>query len=150
MRIRFDENTQPFGPSAILKRMELEGGKVNRTLEKAYSDTDMTASNAMVELYSKGIEVSRIQKMISAGTIGVGKRGEQYKETAYRELNEETGLEMKSIRQLRKPIKVWMFDAKKNKKWQNYLFFFSSSTDKIKLNMENSGYRWASLNDLKK
>jgi hypothetical protein len=73
MRIRFDENTQPFGPSAILKRMELEGGKVNRTLEKAYSDTDMTASNAMVELYSKGIEVSRIQKMISAGTIGVGK-----------------------------------------------------------------------------
>ena len=53
--------------------MELEGGKVNRTLEKAYSDTDMTASNAMVELYSKGIEVSRIQKMISAGTIGVGK-----------------------------------------------------------------------------
>ena len=73
MRIRFDENTQPFGPSAILKRMELEGGKVNRTLEKAYSDTDMTASNAMVELYSKGVEVSRIQKMISAGTIGVGK-----------------------------------------------------------------------------
>ena len=73
MRIRFDENTQPFGPSAILKRMELEGGKVNRTLEKAYSDTDMTASSAMVELYSKGIEVSRIQKMISAGTIGVGK-----------------------------------------------------------------------------
>lgn len=73
MRIRFDENTQPFGPSAILKRMELEGGKVNKTLEKAYSDTDMTASNAMVELYSKGIEVSRIQKMISAGTIGVGK-----------------------------------------------------------------------------
>ncbi len=82
--------------------------------------------------------------------MGSRKRGEQYKETAYRELNEETGLEMKSIRQLRKPIKVWMFDAKKNKKWQNYLFFFSSSTDKIKLNMENSGYRWASLNDLKK
>ena len=27
MRIRFDENTQPFGPSAILKRMELEGKK---------------------------------------------------------------------------------------------------------------------------
>ncbi len=82
--------------------------------------------------------------------MGSRKRGEQYKETAYRELNEETGLEMKSIKQLRKPIKVWMFDAKKNKKWQNYLFFFSSSTDKIKLNMENSGYRWASLNDLKK
>ena len=82
--------------------------------------------------------------------MGSRKRGEQYKETAYRELNEETGLEMKSIKQLRKPIKVWMFDAKKNKKWQNYLFFFSSSTNKIKLNMENSGYRWASLNDLKK
>ena len=82
--------------------------------------------------------------------MGSRKRGEQYKETAYRELNEETGLERKSIKQLRKPIKVWMFDAKKNKKWQNYLFFFSSSTDKIKLNMENSGYRWASLNDLKK
>ena len=82
--------------------------------------------------------------------MGSRKRGELYRKTAYRELNEETGLERKSIKQLRKPIKVWMFDAKKNKKWQNYLFFFSSSTDKIKLNMENSGYRWASLNDLKK
>ena len=73
MRIRFDENTQPFGPSAVLKKMELEGGKVNQTLEKAYADTDMTASSAMVELYSKGIEVSRIQKMVSAGTVGIGK-----------------------------------------------------------------------------
>ena len=82
--------------------------------------------------------------------MGSRKKGEQYKETAYRELNEETGLERKSIKQLRKPIKVWMFDAKKNNKWQNYLFFFSSSTNKIKLNMENSGYRWASLKDLKK
>ena len=82
--------------------------------------------------------------------MGSRKKGEQYKETAYRELNEETGLERKSIKQLRKPIKVWMFDAKKNKKWQNYLFFFSSTTDNIKINVENSGYRWAGLNDLKK
>ena len=73
MRIRFDENTQPFGPSAVLKGMELEGGKVNKTMDRAYSDTDMAAGNAMVELYSKGIEVSRIQKAISAGVLGIGK-----------------------------------------------------------------------------
>ena len=82
--------------------------------------------------------------------MGSKNRGEQYKETAYREVNEETGLERKAIKQLRKPIKVWMFDANKKKKWQNHLFFFSSSTNKIKLNIENSRFRWASLNELKK
>ena len=112
---------------------------------------------AVVILYKRRILLLKRRKIpfifnpgIWSFVMGSRKRGEQYKETAYRELNEETGLERKSIKQLRKPIKVWMFDAKKNKKWQNYLFFFSSSTDKIKLNMENSGYRWASLNDLKK
>ncbi len=73
MRIRFDENSQPFGPSAVLKSMELEGGKVNKTVEKAYSDTDLAASGAMIELYSKGIEVSKIQKAVSAGALGIGR-----------------------------------------------------------------------------
>ena len=81
---------------------------------------------------------------------GSRKRGEDYAETAYREAEEETGLARSSLLQLRKPMRVWMFDAKKRKKWQNCLFFFSSSTDKIKLNIENSRFRWASLNDLKK
>jgi len=82
--------------------------------------------------------------------MGSRKRGEGYTETAYREVEEETGLERNSIRQLRKPIKVWMFDAKKSKKWQNYLFVFSSSTNRIKLNIENSRFMWAGMNDLKK
>ena len=81
--------------------------------------------------------------------MGSRKKGEGYTKTAYREINEETGLQRHTLRQLRKPITVWMFDAKKDKKWQNRLFFFSSSTAKIKLNIENSGFRWASLNDLK-
>ncbi len=72
--MRLDENSQPYGPSAVMKDMVLGNIKANKDIEKAYSDTAMTATNAIVELYSKGTPVSKIQKSLSAGILGVSSR----------------------------------------------------------------------------
>ncbi len=73
LTIKFDENSQPFGPSAPLKLMSVGNTKTNRQMEKAYADTAMPAGTGMVELYEKGIEVSRIQKILAAGGLGMKK-----------------------------------------------------------------------------
>lgn len=81
---------------------------------------------------------------------GSKKKSERYAETAYREVEEETGIAREQLKQIKKPVKVWMFDSKKHKKWQNYLFFFMSETSDVKLNIENSAFRWSSLSDIAK
>ena len=74
LNIKFDENSQPFGPSAPLKDFSVGSTTVNRQMEKAYFDTSMGASEGIVELYQKGVEVSRIQKILAAGGLGVKTR----------------------------------------------------------------------------
>jgi len=74
LNISFSENSQPFGPSAPLKSMSVGNTTANRQLEKAFSDTDMGAKDAILELYEKNVQVSKIQKALSAGTLGVGNR----------------------------------------------------------------------------
>jgi hypothetical protein len=72
LRLMLDENSQPFGPSALLKEIDIGSANTNKHVEDAYSDTDMNASTAMLELYKKGVFVSRIQKALSAGLLGIG------------------------------------------------------------------------------
>jgi hypothetical protein len=74
MKMVFDENSQPFGPSGMLKSLEIGDIKSDTKVEKEYSDTDATATEAMLELYDKGLAVSKIQKALSAGLLGVGKK----------------------------------------------------------------------------
>ena len=71
-RVAFSENSQPYGPSAPLKELRLGSGSTNVHVEDAYSDTDMNASTAILELYNKGERVSKIQKALSAGILGIG------------------------------------------------------------------------------
>ncbi|MGC9099028.1 MAG: Nre family DNA repair protein [Candidatus Micrarchaeia archaeon] len=73
MKVVFDENSQPFGPSAPIKEVEAGNIVSDKKLEKAYSDTDMSATTAIMELYEKGMPVSKIQKALSAGLLGLGK-----------------------------------------------------------------------------
>jgi len=73
LRAVFDENSQPFGPTAPMKNIETGNIISDKKLEKAYSDTDMDATTAMLELYEKGVPVSKIQKALSAGLLGLGK-----------------------------------------------------------------------------
>ncbi len=73
LKMSFDENSQPYGPSATMESMSIENSRANPQVESAYFDTAMTAKNAIVELYQKGVFVSKIQKSLSAGVLGVGK-----------------------------------------------------------------------------
>ncbi len=73
LRMSFDENSQPYGPSAKLEGMRVDNSKANPQVEKAYFDTDMNATRGMIELYEKGVFVSKIQKSLSAGILGIGK-----------------------------------------------------------------------------
>ncbi len=66
----FSENSQPFGPGAPLDAMSVEDAHSDIRLESAYEDDAMSASTAMLELYEKGVEVSKIQRALAAGTLG--------------------------------------------------------------------------------
>jgi len=45
--------------------------KVNKLIERAVSDTDLKARDAILELYKKGVPVSQIQRAFSVGLLGV-------------------------------------------------------------------------------
>ncbi len=73
VRMTFNDDSQPFGPSAKLKTFEIQSNITsNRQVQNAHSDTDMKSTTAMQELYQKGIPISRIQKALSAGLLGIG------------------------------------------------------------------------------
>ncbi|MEM3280237.1 MAG: hypothetical protein QXR29_03150, partial [Candidatus Micrarchaeaceae archaeon] len=61
----FDDISQPFGPSAMLKDLQIGNIKADRRIERAYYDTDMPAKEAILELYNDGTPVSRIQKALA-------------------------------------------------------------------------------------
>jgi hypothetical protein len=71
--IVLDDEVQPFGPSAPLKDFSVGSIKTDQKIEKAYSDTDLKASEAVFWLYEKGVLISRIQRAFSAGLFGVEK-----------------------------------------------------------------------------
>lgn len=71
-RLSFSENSQPFGPSAPLNHFTANNVTVDQRIEKTYYDRDLKASDGIVTLYDKGVLVSRIQKTLSAGNLGLG------------------------------------------------------------------------------
>ncbi len=68
------EDHQPFGPSAQLEDLRIEPSRTDHRIEKAYYDKDMTAKEAVIELYERGLPISRIQQSLSAGLLGLEKR----------------------------------------------------------------------------
>jgi len=68
-----DEGVQPFGPTAPLRSLDVDVGRWDRKLERAYSDTDLRASEAVLWLYEEGVPVSRIQRAFSMGAFGLGR-----------------------------------------------------------------------------
>jgi len=73
-RIALDDEVQPFGPSAPLKKFDVSSLKIDRRIEKAYYDTDLKAKDALTWLYDKGALVSKLQRALSVGAFGIGKK----------------------------------------------------------------------------
>jgi hypothetical protein len=69
--ILLDDEVQPFGPSAPIRDLRLSNTRWDQQIEKAYSDTDLKAANAVLELYSKGTLVTKIQRAFSVGAFGL-------------------------------------------------------------------------------
>jgi len=64
------EDAQPYGPSAPLRSFKTGNGRTNHRLERAYYDHDLRAADAMMELYTCGETVTRIQRCLSLGMFG--------------------------------------------------------------------------------
>jgi hypothetical protein len=71
--IFLDDDIQPFGPSAPIRDLHVGNSRHDDKIEKAYYDTDLRATQAVVELYGRGVLVSKIQKALSVGAFGVEK-----------------------------------------------------------------------------
>lgn len=72
--IFLDDDVQPFGPSAPIRDLRVSNARYNDKIEKAYYDTDLRATNAVVDLYNRGVLVTKIQKAFSVGAFGVEKK----------------------------------------------------------------------------
>jgi len=77
------------------------------------------------------------------------KKKESYEDAAYRELNEETGLSKLVLKKIAGPFEVQLFDPKRRWFWANKAYIFVTGSNKIKLNIENSAYRWATFKEIK-
>ena len=71
MAVVLSEETQPFGPSALIRDLKISPSPGERKLESVYYDGDQLAAEGIEELYRGGIEISRIQKILSLGMLGV-------------------------------------------------------------------------------
>ncbi len=71
--IFLSDEVQPFGPSAPIRDLKLSNTNWDRHIENAYSDTDLKAVPAVLELYSKGVLETKIQRAFSVGAFGIEK-----------------------------------------------------------------------------
>jgi len=71
--ILLDDEVQPFGPSAPIRDLLVGNTRWDHQIEKAYSDIDLKAANAVLELYGKGVLVTKIQRAFSVGAFGLKK-----------------------------------------------------------------------------
>ncbi|MBN2367968.1 hypothetical protein JXC34_03040 [Candidatus Woesearchaeota archaeon] len=72
--IKLDRDITPYGPSVNLEKAEItENPKVPVHVEKVVDDTDLKAVNAVDYLYKKGYDEHFLTKLLSAGTLGIGK-----------------------------------------------------------------------------
>ncbi|NIO36750.1 hypothetical protein GTO27_03500 [Candidatus Bathyarchaeota archaeon] len=71
--LTLDTDVQPFGPSAPIRDLYVGNARWDHRVEKAYTDTDLKAAQAVSELYSKGVFVTKIQRAFSIGAFGLGR-----------------------------------------------------------------------------
>lgn len=78
---------------------------------------------------------------------GKREKGEKYLQSACREIFEETKIGAERLTLLGS-TSVMLKDERSGLKWQNRLFVFRSSSRAVKLNIENTNYKWVSFDQL--
>src|SRR2546428_3052934 len=54
-RVVLDDNVQPFGPSAPLRRLDIGTLHIDQHLDRATSDTDLRAKEAVLDMYRRAL-----------------------------------------------------------------------------------------------
>ncbi len=65
-----DGESAPFGPVGDIKSAKFSGTRSDKSIERVYYDGDLKAQDAVLTLYNKGIDISKIQKCFSIGMLG--------------------------------------------------------------------------------
>ncbi len=81
-----------------------------------------------------------------------GKResSESYDEAAYREIEEETRIGKKDLTLPARFSGVAKFHVRNGRRFTDTLYVFRSRTARVRLNIENTAYRWATLADIRR
>src|SRR5690349_3020068 len=69
-----DGENPPFGPIGEIKTAKFSNSSSDKNIQKIYYDKDLLAQDSVLELYNKGIEISRIQKCFSIGMFGKNRK----------------------------------------------------------------------------
>lgn len=70
--VKLDLNAPPLGPAGMVEKLRIvDEPRIERPVDKVLSDDYLKASEAVLQLYSSGIPVSRIQRIFSVGGLGV-------------------------------------------------------------------------------
>lgn len=71
-RFGIDQHITPVGsPANLINAKLVENPRIERKVDYIVSDVDLKATGAVTRLYNGKISVSRIQKMLSAGLLGM-------------------------------------------------------------------------------
>ena len=71
-----DNNAQPFGPSAIINNLQINNSRYDSKLEKAFYDTDLNSTQAILDLYKNLSEfLVRLQTTCSSARRGYNAKG---------------------------------------------------------------------------
>ena len=104
----FSEEHTPYGPSAPIEHLEIEEQRWNRELERVYYDTDLKATDAVIELHRRKVPFSSIQKAFSVGVMG-GKRKRHLVPTRWSITACDTTIGNRLLTEVKKcsPIDTW-------------------------------------------
>jgi hypothetical protein len=69
-----DSENAPFGPIGEIKNAKFTNSSSDKNIQKMFYDKDVLAQDAVLELYNRGIEVSKIQKCFSIGMFGKNRK----------------------------------------------------------------------------
>lgn len=72
--VSLSDDLLPHGPSAILEDFYVGNTYWHRQFEKVYYDSGLKAAEAVISLYEGGAQFSQIQKALSVGAMGIGKK----------------------------------------------------------------------------
>lgn len=69
--MKFNQYTQPIGPSGKILDFETDTPKIDQKVDYYTSDTDLLAHDGITNLFDYGLSVTRINRILSAGLLGV-------------------------------------------------------------------------------